>query len=110
MKIQFKVNRLDLFLRGIDSATPIALLDVNPASLQLHQRGLLHQHLLADEAGDAFNVVYDPVRARQNAVIPVGQQAWTDLIEAESPTLDSLLAALEKLESQTSSHTVCSLI
>ena len=103
MKIRFKTDLVDLFRRGINGNNSIASLEVDPATLRMDQRELIYKHLLPDEAGDALYVVHDPVRAEQpNEVVPIGGRPGADLVEARSPTLDSLLTALEELQSQAS--------
>src|SRR6266487_3394847 len=104
MTIRFRIDRLDLFLKGIDTANSIASLEVDPATLRADQRELIWRHLFRDGTGEALYVVHDPVRARQSdEVVPVGGRPGADLVEAKSPTLDSLLAALKELESQSES-------
>jgi hypothetical protein len=100
MKIRFKIDRVDLFRRGIDAPSPTASLDVNPSVLPENQRQLLARHLLTTD--DDCDVVYDPERAKQLVeTVPVGGHPGADLIEAKEPTLESLLEALTELESQT---------
>ena len=103
MKIQFKVDRLKLLLRGIDTESSIFILQVNPATLPLDDRELIYRHLLPNESDDTVSVVYDPGRARQpDEVVPVGGRPGADLVEAESPTLDSLLMSLKELQPKVS--------
>ena len=100
MNIRFKVDQTDSFRRGIDAPTPIATLTVNPKELAKEQRELIAKHLLPGDDPLSVDVVYDPDRARQYEAVPVGGPVWGDLIEAKDPSLDSLLVALLKIESQ----------
>lgn len=95
VKLRFKIDSVALFRSGIGASGSTALLEIDPATLPKDQRELIGSHLLPDETSDVFNVVYDPVRAKQSGeVVPLGGRAGADLIEAKAPTLDSLSVAL----------------
>ena len=97
MKIAFKIDRVDLFRKGIDAATPMCLLEVNPSLLSEEERELLAKHLL--DTDEVCNVVYDPARAEQEYdVVPVGGHPAADLVEAKNQTVESLLEALTEYE------------
>jgi hypothetical protein len=104
MKIRFRIDKADLFRRGFDARASVVSLEVNPSTLPEGQRELIAKHLLDDEtddASDACNVIYDPEQAKQLfEVVPVGGHRGADLIEAKNQTLDSLVEALERMESQ----------
>lgn len=69
----------------------------------MDQRELIYKHLLPDEAGDALYVVHvlcEPSNRMKSSLSADAQvQTWLKL---RSPTLDSLLTALEELQSQAS--------
>jgi hypothetical protein len=97
MKIRFKVDQANLFRNGIDAATSIVLLEVNPSTLPKNKHELISKHLL--NADDGCDVVHDPERARQSyEVVPIGGRRGADLVEAKEPTLDSLLEELKTLQ------------
>src|SRR5207244_13019480 len=80
------LDRLDLFLKGIDTANSIASLEVDPATLRADQRELIWRHLFRDGTGEALYVVHDPVRARQSdEVVPVGGRSEEHTSELQSP-------------------------
>ncbi|HUA68709.1 MAG TPA: hypothetical protein VMA13_09190 [Candidatus Saccharimonadales bacterium] len=101
MKIFFKIDQADLFRRGIDSDDSIVELNVNPATLPADQHDLLSRHLLPSDGG--CEVVHDRERALQGEteVVPVGGKPGATMVVAESPALESVLAALRELEMQT---------
>jgi hypothetical protein len=100
MKIRFKIDQANLFCRGIDVATSIVLLEVNPSTLPKKQRELIGKFLL--NTNDNCDVVYDPERASQSyEIVPIGGRPGADLVEVKEPTLDSLLEELTALQSQT---------
>jgi hypothetical protein len=99
MKIRFKVDQANLFFRGMDVATSIVLLEVNPSTLPKNQYELIGRHLLNGD--DGCDVVHDPERAKQSyEVVPIGARPGADLVEAKEPTLDSLLEELKALQLQ----------
>jgi len=101
MKIRFKIDRRDLFLRGINSESAVVTLVIEPAVLRKDQLELLSSHLLFVDDMESVDVVVDPQRL--NETVPVGGRPGADLIEARDPTVDSLLSALIALGSNTRS-------
>jgi hypothetical protein len=100
MKIRFRVDQVDLFRRGIDVPSPIVSLEADPAALQPDDRDLLARHLHKNpDDNNLLDVVYDPRRAMQEyEAVRIGEHPPGALVEARDPTLESLLAALAKLE------------
>jgi hypothetical protein len=99
MRIQFRIDPVDLFLKGINADSSIVTLDVDPAELAEPDMKLIHRHLLYDQERNLCSVVHDPVRAMQEyEVVPVGGRPGAELIKAKEKTLASLLVALAIVE------------
>jgi hypothetical protein len=93
MILRVKINAVDWFRRGIDADNSIVSLQMNPATLSQEERELIAKHLL--DAGDAYDVVYDPQRIYET--VPVGGHPGGDLVEVKDATKDSLVMTLREL-------------
>jgi hypothetical protein len=101
MKIQFAINPVALFGRGINCPSRTFTLDLNPADLPEHQRQLIARHLLFDHDDDICRVVRDPEHARlEYDVVPLGGRPAAELVEVEGTTVDALCQGLTELEAQ----------
>lgn len=96
MKLRFRVDQSESFRRGVDCPKSIVTIEVNPSDLPQDERNLIADRL------NGIDVCQGEYSPRDKRIIPKfftppnELEERAELIEADTPTYEGLLDALER--------------